>query len=323
MRFLWLALILCAAHPLAPALAQTFPDRPLKLIVPTGAGSSPDIHARLFATELATLLGQPVVVENVAGAAGIIGTERAMKSASDGYTLLYGYNQLVTMNPALYAKLPYDPAKDMQPVTHILNGSYIWITAAGSGIPGMREWLAQAKAQPGRLTYGTGGTGTAAHLGGALLETMAGIDLLHVPYKTGPAAVTDVLGGQVGVTMEPTGSAVRLVQGGKMRALAVTSAARLAVLPEVPAVSEILPGYEVLGWHAIWAPMGTPAPVVARLNSELRKVLALPAIRKRLADVALEPTGSTPEEVAAITAREAAVWSRLIREKRIRIDQSV
>jgi tripartite-type tricarboxylate transporter receptor subunit TctC len=303
----------------APAAAQdTWPSRPLRIIAPAPPGTAPDIFGRLFAEQLTKILGQPVTVDNRPGASAILGTELAAKAPADGHTLLYGFNSIVTMNPHLFSKLPYDAQRDLAPVTQILAGGFVVIANNDFPARDLRAALEQARARPSQVSYGSYGPGSASDLGFKLIEESAKVDFLHVPYKQG--VTNDVIGGVLNLTMEPTGFILPFIQAGKVRPLAVTTPRRIALLPEVPTVAESFPGFEVGGWHAFFVPGGTPPAIVARLNAAIRQVLATPEMQKRVSDIGFTPTGTTPEELATIIRRESDTWGRIIRAKNIKLD---
>lgn len=313
---------LLAGMAMAPALfAQTaWPGKPIRLVVPAGAGSGPDIMARLIGDRLGQRLGQPIVVEPTPGASGILGADKALNAAPDGYTFLFGFNQLMTMNPHIYAKLPYDPVKGVAPVSLISKGGYVLIAGPTVPFDDVAGMIQHARAHPGALTYASFGNGSAPHLGMELLKQRAGIDLLHVPYRTSAAANTDLMANQIQVKIETQTSAVALVRSGKVKALAVTTAERLAALPSVPALRESVPGFELTGWNAVWAPAGIPPAVVDQMSRAIRATLQEPELRTRLAEMGLDPQGSTPGELDQLTRQESAQWGKLIREKGIKAD---
>lgn len=314
-------LLAAAAVPgLARAQAADYPARPVRIIVPALPGSASESIGRTLADYLTRKLGQPFVVEPVPGAAGIIGTDRVAKSAADGHTLLMGFNQLVTMNPSLYEKLPYDPQKDLAPIGLIQRGSFLLLVNRDLPADDVAGLVALARRQPGKLTYASSGNGSAPHLGMELFKRMAGVDLLHVPYRGGTGALADLMAGVVDVKIEPTISGLAAQRGGKVRLLGVTGARRAALLPDVPAVAETIPGYELAGWNAMWAPGGTPAAIVARLNKEINDALAAPDVRDRLLALGAVPEGSTPAYVADLTRRESAQWAAVIRRAGIKPD---
>jgi tripartite-type tricarboxylate transporter receptor subunit TctC len=303
------------------SLAQAaWPTKPIRIIVPASAGSGPEVIARLIGERLAPRLGQPLFVEAIPGAAGIIGTEKAMSAAPDGHTFLLGFNQVMTMNPYLYPKLPYDPVGGVAPVSLIARGGYVLIASPKAGFTDVRGLLAQARAQPGAIAYASTGNGSAAHLGMELIKMQAGIDLLHVPYKSGGASTTDLIAGQIQLKLEPQSSAVPLLQGGKVRALAVTTSARMAALPDVPTLGETIKGFSLTGWNALWAPPGTPAAIVERMSKEMRAVLQEPELHARLEKMGIDAEGSTPAALAELTRQESAQWGQLIQRTGIKAD---
>ncbi|MDR7093990.1 Bug family tripartite tricarboxylate transporter substrate binding protein [Hydrogenophaga laconesensis] len=313
---------LLAGMALAPALlAQTpWPAKPIRLVVPAGAGSGPDIMARLIGDRLGQRLGQPIVVEPTPGASGILGADKALNAAPDGYTFLFGFNQLMTMNPHIYAKLPYDPVKGIAPVSLISKGGYVLIAGPNVPFDDVAGMIQHARAHPGALTYASFGNGSAPHLGMELLKQRAGIDLLHVPYRTSAAANTDLMANQIQVKIETQTSAVALVRSGKVKALAVTTGERLAALPSVPALKESVPGFELTGWNAVWAPAGVPTAIVDQMSRAIQATLQEPELRKRLGEMGLDPQGSSPSELDQLTRQESAQWGKLIREKGIKAD---
>lgn len=317
-RLLRCAAALCLAVLCTGVLAQAWPSRPVRVIVPSAPGGAPDVMARLYAQKLQENLGQPFVVENITGAAGIVGTEKAAHAAPDGYTFMFGFNQLVTTLPHLYAKLPYDPNKDLAPVIVLAYGPYVWLANNNAPFNTIAELIAYAKANPGKVAYGSIGAGTATHLGGELLAQQAGIDLLHVPYKG--RATSDLMAGQIQLALEPNGSAVPFVKDGRVKAIAVASARRLPSLPNVPTVGETLPGYEVSGWQAIWLPGGSSKKMVDRLNAEFAKVIHDPVFNKRLLELSYIPVANTPVEMNEMIKQETAKWGELIKAKNIHLD---
>lgn len=313
------AVILGLAFLAPRTWADTYPSKPIRLIVPSAPGGSPDILARLIAPELGKTLGQSVVVEDIFGAAGIIGTDKVAKADPDGYTLLYGFNQVVTMNPPLYPRLPYQPERDLEPISITLNLSYVWIATPNFAPATVAQWIALAKKEPGRISYASTGNGSAAHLGGALMERMADIKMLHVPYKGNTNS--DLIGGVVQLKLDPIAASISLIKAGQVKALAVSSPQRLAVLPDVPTVAETVPGYQMVGWQGVWAPKGTPAPIIARLNAALVKVVHTPAISQRIADLGYETRGTSPQEMAQVIRDETAQWTSLIKAQHISLEQ--
>ena len=301
------------------ALAQAWPNRPVRFLVPFAAGAGiNDIMARLVGQHLGAGLGQPVVIENRAGAGGIAGTEAAAKAAPDGYTFLMTNVSLVT-SAFLYAGLPYDPQKDFVPVTLVATSPLMLVVHPSVAAKSVQELVALAKANPGRLNFGSGGVGSTPHLSVELFKSAAGIDAVHVPYKGGAPALNDLIGGQLSFMIENVPGTMPFVKGGRLRALAITSAQRSPLEPALPTMAESgVPGYEVVGWQGLFGVAGTPPDIVARLQAEVAKVLRLPEVRERLAALGAEPVGSTPAEFGAFVRAENARWGRIIREKGIR-----
>lgn len=298
--------------------ADTYPSKPIRLVVPSAPGGSPDVLARLIGAELGKELGEPMVVETIPGAAGILGTVKVAQASPDGYTLLYGFNQVATMNPPLYKKLPYQPERDLAPIGLTLNLSYMWIANSGFKPSTISELVALNKAKPGSVSYASTGPGSAAHLGGLLLDRMTGTHMLHVPYRGN--TTPDLLAGVVQLKLDPVAASLGLVKAGKVKVLAVSSPKRLDVLPDVPTVAETVPGYEMTGWQGLWAPAGTPAAIVQRLNTAMVKVVNEPAMQKRIRELGYEPLGSTPEEMAQRIHGELQQWADIIKQADLSLD---
>lgn len=316
-RLILLALLLQAWT--GPSFAQDdWPNRPIRIVVPTAPGVAPDVFARLYAAELTKLYKVPVTVDNKPGAAAIVAIDTVLKLPSDGYTMLYGFNAPFTMNPHLYSKLPYDAERDMLPVMQTLKGAYFIVTGPNSSLKSIKDLIDGARATPEKLSYASYGVGSAAHLALAMIEEKAAVRALHVPYKL--SAIPDVITGVVGVSTEPNGTAIPLIQSGQVRALAYLGSQRHPLLPNVPTVAETLPGYEVLGWHGIWLKAGTPKPIVDRLHADLARITRSPEMVKRMADVGFEPSATSPAETAAIVRRESGEWGALIRSRGIKAD---
>src|SRR5258707_6766688 len=301
------------------ALARSWPSRTVRFLVPFAAGAGiNDIMARLVGQHLGTGLGQPVVIENRAGAGGIAGTDAAAKAAPDGYTFLMTHVSMVT-SAYLYSKLPYDPQKDFVPVTLVATSPLMLVVHPSVAASSVQELVALAKANPGRLNFGSGGVGSTPHLSVELFKSAAGFDAVHVPYKGGAPALNDLIGGQLSFMIENMPGTMPFVKSGKLRALAITSAQRSPLEPSLPTMAEAgVPGYEGVGWQGLFAVAGTAPDIVARLQAEVAKVLRLAEVRERLATLGAEPVGSTPQEFGAFVRAENARWSRVIREKGIR-----
>ena len=302
------------------AAQLNYPEKPIRVVVGFPPGSSPDIVARLLGQKLTEGLGKPVVVENVAGAAGNIAAERVAKAAPDGYTLGLAANAQLIINPSLY-KLPFDPVKDFAPISQVYVSPNILVVHNAVTAKSVQELLALARAQPGGLTFASGGSGSSPHLAGELFKSMARIDIREVPYKGVVAAIPDVLSGRVTMMFGPILVVLPLVREGKLRALAVTSLKRSPALPELPTVDESgVRGFEVTLWGGLLAPAGTPATIVRRLHLETVKALAQPDVRAKFADLGLETIGNSPDEFAAAIKSETPQWAKVIKESGIKPD---
>jgi tripartite-type tricarboxylate transporter receptor subunit TctC len=306
----------------APARAQVaaWPDRPVRWVVPFPPGGAMDVIARTLGERAARALGQPFVIENRPGAGGNIGAEAVAKAPADGYTIMITSIGMAT-NKALYPRLGYDPVKDFAPVSLLAVVPNVLVVRADNPARSVKDVVAAAKRAPGKLTYASAGNGTSIHLAGEVFASSAGIDILHVPYKGSGPAVTDLLGGQVDMMFDSITSAGPHIQAGKLRALGVTTATRSAALPDVPTIAEAgVPGYDVSPWFAVFAPAGTPEPIVAKLQATLVEAMRQPEIRSRLAGVGAEPIGSTPAQLGQHLHQELSRWSKLVAERNIRID---
>lgn len=301
------------------ARADGYPNKPIRVIVPSSPGGSPDVLARIICVPLSQELGQPLVVETLPGAAGIVGTAKVAQSPPDGYTLLYGFNQIATMNPPLYKKLPYQPERDLAPIGLTLNLSYMWIANKDFPPSTIAELTSLNRAHPGTVTYASTGPGSAAHLGGLLLERMTDTHMMHVPYRSNTNP--DLLAGVVQLKLDPVAASIGLVQSGKVKVLAVSAPQRLAVLPDVPTVAETVPGYEMVGWQGLWAPAGTPEPIIRKLNAAMIKVINAPDMQKRIKELGYEPLGSPPDEMARRIHAELEQWTRIVKQEHLTLDQ--
>ncbi|MBU64330.1 MAG: ABC transporter substrate-binding protein [Cupriavidus sp.] len=311
-----LALVASPAAALRPAqaVADEWPSRPIRMVVPFPAGSSPDLIARIVTEKLALALGQPIVIENRPGAGGNIGTGAVAKAAPDGYTLLFTINGPLVTAPSLYRHLSYDPMKQLAPVTLVATSPNVLAIDARLPVHSLREFVALAKSKPGALNYGSVGNGSAAHLAMEQLKAMAGIDLQHVPYPGFPQITTAMIGGQVQAGFMVPAIAMPMVNAGKLRLLAVTSTGRTAVLPSVPTVAESgYPGFEAISWQAILAPAGTPAPIVDRLYRELVKIIGSDDVREKMRAQYFVPAGTAPASLRQTMVSEKARWDKVIR----------
>lgn len=313
-----LAAGLMALAAQAPAWsADTFPAKPLRLVVPFGAGGPNDILARLVADHLSRRLGQAVVVDNRAGAGGNIGAEAAATAAPDGYNLFWAQSATHGINPAIYKRLGFDPLRDFTPVALVGQVPLVFMTRPEGRVKSLGELNALAKAEPEVLTYATGGVGTSPHVAGELFKSMARVGMRHVAYKGSNGALTDAIAGHVDIVIDGLSSGIRFIKSGQLIPLAVTSQERLPGLPKAPTVGETLPGYEALSWSAIAAPAGTPAPIVAVLNREINAVLQSATLRERFQDLYVTPTGGTPESMDKFVRSELVKWKKVAMERSI------
>lgn len=308
-----LAVALAAATP-AMAQGSAYPNKPLRFIVPWAPGGSTDVLARLIGQKLSESWSQPVLVENRPGASGNVGSEAVAKAAPDGYTILIGSMSTHAMNGALFSKMPFRPVDDFAPVALLAYVTNVLAVHPSVKAGSVRELIAYARANPGRLNYASAGSGSTNHLSAALFENMAAITLTHIPYKGGAPAVTDLVGGQVDMFFTGATNVLQHVASGKLKLLAVTESRRARVLPEVPTVAETLPGYEMAVWYGMFAPTGTPPDLVAKLNAEVNRIMQAPDVVARLAPLGAESVHITPAEFARILKADEQKWNRIIRD---------
>ena len=310
------AALLVALLPVT-AGAQSWPTKPVKMIVPFAAGGATDVVARLLAQKLTEEWGQSVVVENRAGAGGNIGGDAVAKSPPDGYTLLMASGAIVIAGPHMYKSLPYDPQRDLVAITNVATGPQVIAVATSVPAKDLGELIAYAKANPKKLNYGSAGIGAQTHLAAENFAHAAGIELTHVPYKGESAALTDLMGGQIQLVTANLSAAIAFVREGKIRALAVTSRERSSALPEVPAAAEVLPGFENTGWFGLLAPTGTPKEVIEKVYRDSAKIALSEEFRSKLAQLGMVPVANTPADFAASNRRESTRWERVIKERGI------
>jgi tripartite-type tricarboxylate transporter receptor subunit TctC len=316
-----LALALALPFGSAATLAADYPTKPIKIIVPYAPGGGADSVARIVARKVSDSTGQVIVIENKGGAGAILGTEQVAKAEPDGYTLLLGQSGPISINPAVYKRLPYDPVKDFAPITMTTAYPYILVVNAELPAKTLQELVALAKSKPDALNYGSTGVGAANHLVAELFDSKAGIKLTHVPYRGTALAVGDLLGGQLTMVFGDPISVLPHIKSGKLRALAVTSLERSPVAPDVPTVAEAgYPGFEALAWHGILAPARTPPEIVGKLNAELVKAVRDPATRELLANQAMQPVGDTPEAFAAFIQRDIATWKAVAAAAKVAVE---
>ncbi|KAB2887790.1 MAG: tripartite tricarboxylate transporter substrate binding protein [Burkholderiaceae bacterium] len=319
-NFRCLLCVLFIALPLAGAHAQAWPSRPIRLVVPYGSGGPTDVLARALAQGLQEQLKQAVIVDNKPGAGGIIGVENVAKSPADGYTLLFTASGTMVINPSLYPKLPYQ-AKDFAPVSSAASYAMFLSVNPGLSFSTLGDLIAYAKRHPGKLSYGSAGNGTSNHLAGALLAKMAGIELTHVPYKGNAPAMTDVIAGNIAMMFDLPSTTLPQAQSGKVALLGTTGRERSELAPQVPTIVESgVPGYDVTSWFGVFAPAKTPPAIVNRLSELITQVLKDPAISARLSGQGYKVFGSTPAQLADMTAADTRMWSGLIREAHIQVD---
>ncbi len=306
----------------AQAQTSAYPDKAVRIVVPFPPGGAADIFARLVGQKYTELWNakQTVVIENRSGAGGVIGSDVVAKAPADGYTLL-----MVTvghaLNPYVYAKLPYDTKKDFTPIGVIANVPSLVVVGAASSANSLKDFLAEAKSKPGTLTFASSGAGTTSHIGAALMESLGGIEMVHVPYKGAAPALQDVMGARVDMSVDIILSSLPLVQGGKLKALAVTSPVRSPLLPNVPTVAESgLPGYDFMAWYMLVAPAGVPEPILVKLNDDLRKIAALPEVRSRIEGMGGVVANSTLTEVREQLNSEFDRWAKVSKERNIKVE---
>jgi tripartite-type tricarboxylate transporter receptor subunit TctC len=316
----WAGALVLALAPFAVG-AQGYPDRPVHLIVPFPPAGGADILARTVMPRVAQALGKPIVIENRPGAGGNVGAEYVAKAAPDGYTLLYGTNGTHAINPTLYRNLRFDAARDFAPVSRMTTIATLLIVNPQFPPKTVEELIRYARANPGKVNFASAGNGTTSHLAGELFKTMAGIDSVHVPYRGGAAAVTDLIGGQVQMMIDVMPNAYPLAKDGRARGIAVATAARYPGAPEFPTIAESgLPGFEASAWDGIFVPAGTPAPVVARLNAAIREALEDPQIVEALRARGAQPMPNSPEAFARHIADSAETWARAVRASGAKVD---
>ncbi|MEY4122789.1 MAG: hypothetical protein RLZZ457_1627 [Pseudomonadota bacterium] len=320
----WVAAALLAAGAMTATLAHAqaaFPSKPMTIIVPFAAGGTTDILARIVGQALSAELGQPVVIDNRAGAGGNIGGSLAAKSAADGHTLFMGTVGTHAINASLYKKMPFDPIKDFAPLTRVANVPNVLVANPAQPFKTVAELIAYAKANPGRVNFGSSGSGSSIHLSGELFNALAKVDMVHVPYKGSAPAMNDLLGNQVGIMFDNLPSAIPHIRSGKLRALAVTTAKRSHELPNVPTIAEAgVPGYEATSWFGLFAPAGTPAAVVTRLNTAIVKVLAQADVKKKIYDQGADVFSEKPEQFASFIQAESLKWGKVVRDSGASLD---
>jgi tripartite-type tricarboxylate transporter receptor subunit TctC len=312
-------LLAAAALPLLPlgVRAQAWPSRPIRLVVPYPTGGAPDIIGRMLAQEMEKTIGA-IVVENRPGAGGVTGSDLVSKSTPDGHTLLVTTTATKSINPALMPNFPYDPQRDFTPIARVANTPTLLVLTKEVPATTLAELLAYARSNPGKLSYASSGSGTMPHITGELLRQEAGIDVLHVPYKGVSQVVPDLVAGRISMMFQTPASLMPLVEQGQLKAIALTSRERLAKWPNVPTMAEAgIPNFEASAWYAVYGPPGMPRDVVQKLNAEIRRIVALPAVQQRLENMGMQAAASSPEELAQVAQRDLQKWGALIRARRI------
>lgn len=311
---------LCAVQPAFAQSASTYPNKPIHIIVTFTSGGAPDILGRLIGDKLSAAWGQTVIVENKPGAGGNIGADYVAKSAPDGYNIVVGTVGTHAINGALYQNMPYEMTRDFTPVTLLASTPNMLVVNNNVPAKNLKEFIDLGKKE-GKMTFASSGSGTSIHVSGELFKTMTGIDMQHIPYKGRASAIPDLLGGRVTMMFDNMPSSLPLVREGKLRALGVTSAKRSPAAPDIPTIAESgLPGFEAVSWFALFAPANTPRPIVDKLQAEVSKILKMPDVSKKLMDLGLEPSGSTPDELAAYQKTEIAKWSKVVKDSGAKVE---
>jgi tripartite-type tricarboxylate transporter receptor subunit TctC len=318
LQALCLSLAAAVAAPLA--LAQTYPSKPIRLVVPFPAGGATDIFARAVSTRLGERLGTTIVVDNKPGAGGTIGSDLAAKAPADGYTLLLATSSTHSIGPSFGGKLPYDAVADFTPIAHVGNAPSIMLVPNSSPARSVKEWVEYARKNPGKLNYASSGNGTVVHLSSEYFKAQAGLFLVHIPYRGTALAIPDLVSGKIDVLFDSLPSGLPHVKEGRLRALGMTSLNRSPLLPELPAISETVPGYESVTWFGLYAPRGLAPELVNRVNAALNQALQDNEVKDRLARLGIEPAGGTPQQFVAMTEADRAKWKKIIAERRIQAD---
>ncbi|MBS0452250.1 MAG: tripartite tricarboxylate transporter substrate binding protein [Proteobacteria bacterium] len=320
LRHLATTLLVCLPLVAAAQSASDFPNKAIRIVVPFPPGGATDAAARLVAQKMGEHWGQPVVVDNRPGAGGNVGSDIVAKSPADGYTMVMGVTGSHAINTSLYSKMPYDPLVDFVAISQVAVVPNVLVVHPSVPANNLAELVALAKKEPGKLDYASLGNGTAAHLGMEMLKSAAGIDITHVPYKGSAPAASDLLAGQVQMMVDGLPSALPHVKAGKLRAIALTSLHRAPALPDLPTISETYPGFYADAWSGLFAPKGTPQPVVDKLSAEVQRILKLPDVREKLAALGAEPVGSTQAEFTAHVRREIDKWAKVVKTSGAKVD---
>jgi len=304
----------------ALACAQPYPNKPIRLVVPFPAGGATDIFARAVSQKLGEKLGTTVVVDNKPGAGGTIGSDLAAKAAPDGYTLLLSTTSTHSIAPSFGSRLPYDAVADFTPIAHVGNAPSIMLVPNTSPARTVKEWVEHARKNPGRLNYASSGNGTVVHLGTEYFKAQAGLFLVHIPYRGTALAIPDLVSGKVDVLLDSLPSGLPHVRQGRLRALGITSLKRSPLLPDLPAISETVPGYESVTWFGVYGPKGLPADIVAKVNAGINQALREADVKDRLAQLGIDPVGGTPQQFAAMTNADRAKWKKIITDRKLTME---
>ncbi len=315
-----LAVFLLGGLATWPVAAQTFPTRPIKLMVPFPAGGATDIFARVLSLKMGEKLGQALVVENRPGAGGTIGSDLVAKAAPDGYTLLLATSSTHAIGPALNPKMPYDAARDFTPISHVGNAPSIMLVPNSSPAKTLKDWVAHSRQNPGKLNYASSGNGTIVHLTAELFKAQMGLYIVHIPYRGTALAIPDLVSGKVDMIFDSLPTGLPHAREGRLRALAVTSAKRTSMAPDLPAVSEVLPGFESNTWFGLYGPRGLAPEVLAKIEVAVNQTLQDAEVKDRLAKLGIEPVGGSPQQFAQMVLADAAKWKKIITERQITLD---
>jgi len=310
------ALALCAAAVPA-AFAQAYPNKPIRLVVPFPAGGATDLFARTLSQKMGEKLGTTLVIDNKPGAGGAIGSDLVAKAPADGYTLLLATTSTHAIGPAINPKLPYDTVRDFTPIAHVGDAPSVMLVPNSSPAKTVREWIEYAKKNPGQLNYASSGNGTIVQLTAELFKSQAGVFVTHIPYKGTALAIPDLISGKIDVLFDSLPTGMPHVRDGRLRALGVTTLKRSPLAPELPAIADVLPGFESNTWFGLYGPRGLPADIVARINTAANEALADPEVRDKLSRLGIAPTASTPAQLASMVAQDAAKWKKIIIERKI------
>jgi len=319
--FAALAMFTALACAAPPAFAQAYPNKPVRVIVQYPPGGTPDIYGRIMSAELARIWGQSVVVENRTGASGTIGTDMVAKAAPDGYTLLFASDAPITIVPNLMSKLPYDPVRDLQPISNVASGGFVLMVHPSVPATNLKELIAWIRAQHGKASFASSGNGSQQQLSMELIRVMAGgLDMIHIPYKGFGQGLADALAGQVPMIFGGATASIQILKSGKLKGMGITTKTRAKMMPDVPAIAEVFPGYEILAWYGFLGPAGLPRDIVNKIHADVVTIVRRPDVQERIIRDALDPIGNTPEEFAAQIKADLAKWAPVIKASGAKLD---